>query len=68
MPGLYQIICQGYPNIYVMADSFDHARTKWLVRYINIDENTGQRITGEDAINPMPDTIAFMADETEVIL
>ena len=64
--GLYLVQCQGYQNIYVMADSFDHARQKWLGQYINIDEDTGK--PSEELISPMPDTIAFLAEVEEVIL
>lgn len=64
--GLYLIVCQGYENVYVMADSFDHARQKWLDKYINIDEETGKPC--DDPISPMPDTIAWKAEISEILL
>jgi len=64
--GLYLIQCSGYESIYVMADSFDHARQKWLNQYINIDEDTG--LPCGEPISPMPDVIAFIAGIDQVIL
>lgn len=68
MSGLYMVVCQGYPNIYVMAASFDDARKEWLDEYINIDDGTGLKLKEEDCISVMPDTIAFLAPREEVIL
>ncbi len=65
--GLYMVVSQGYSNIYVMADSFDDARTKWLEKYINVDED-GKPCSVPDQFYPMPDTIAFLAEKDEVIL
>ena len=64
--GLYLIICSGYESVYIMADSFDHAREKWLDQYINIDEDTGK--PSSEPISVMPDTISFVVGPEQVIL
>jgi hypothetical protein len=66
MTGLYMVVCSGYPNIYVTALNFDGARQKWLDDYINKDDLTGKPVPKEEKINPMPDTIAFLAPMEEV--
>ena len=60
--GLFMVVCHGYDNVYVKAESFDDARERWVDEYINFD-------SGDKAkINPMPDTIAFLCEEECLII
>ena len=68
MDKLYLVTCQGYENIYVLAESFDAARQKWLDEYINWDEEEGIPTPIEDRISPEPDTIAYLANGNQVLL